>query len=46
LPENPEAQEWAEVYTKIFPPYALLIESYAKVQEVVTRHEQLDSMRV
>jgi nicotinamidase-related amidase len=43
---RPDAQEWAEVYTKIFPPYALLIESYAKAQEVVTRHEQLDSMRV
>ncbi len=40
-----DAQEWAEVYTKIFPPYALLIESYAKAQEVVTKHEQLDSMR-
>jgi len=43
---RPDAQEWAEVYTKIFPPYALLIESYAKAQEVVTKREQLDSMRV
>jgi nicotinamidase-related amidase len=42
---RPDAQEWAEVYTKIFPPYALLIESYAKVQEVVTKHEQLDLAR-
>jgi len=42
---RPDAQEWAEVYTQIFPPYALLIESYAKAQEVVTRHEQLDSAR-
>jgi nicotinamidase-related amidase len=40
-----DAREWAEVYTKIFPPYALLIESYAKAQEVVTKQEQLDSMR-
>jgi nicotinamidase-related amidase len=40
-----DAQQWAEVYTKIFPPYALLIESYAKAQEVVTKNEQLDSTR-
>lgn len=40
-----DAQQWAEVYTKIFPPYALLIESYAKAQDVVTRNEQLDSVR-
>jgi nicotinamidase-related amidase len=40
-----DAQEWAEIYTKIFPPYALLIESYAKAQEVVTKQEQLDSVR-
>jgi nicotinamidase-related amidase len=40
-----DAQEWTEVYTKIFPPYALLIESYAKAQEVVTKQEQLDSIR-
>lgn len=40
-----DAQQWAEVYTKIFPPYALLIESYAKAQEVATKNEQLDSMR-
>lgn len=38
-----DAKEWAEIYTKIFPPYALLIESYAKAQEVVTKHEVLDS---
>lgn len=42
---RPDAQEWAEVYTKIFPAYALLIESYLKAQEVVTRNEQLDSAR-
>ncbi|RUZ75610.1 isochorismatase family protein [Mesorhizobium sp. M7A.F.Ca.US.006.01.1.1] len=40
-----DAQEWAEVYTKIFPAYALLIESYLKAQEVVTKNEQLDSAR-
>ncbi len=42
---RPDAQEWAEVYTKIFPAYALLIESYAKAQEVVLQNEQLDSAR-
>jgi nicotinamidase-related amidase len=42
---RPDAQEWAEVYTKIFPAYALLIESYAKAQEVVFQNEQLDSAR-
>ena len=41
-----DAQEWAQVYTKIFPPYQLLIESYGKAQEVVTKHEVLDSTRV
>jgi nicotinamidase-related amidase len=40
-----DAQQWAEIYTKIFPPYALLIESYQKAQEVATNHEQLDSAR-
>jgi nicotinamidase-related amidase len=40
-----DAQQWAEVYTKIFPPYALLIESYVKAQEVVTKQEKLDSER-
>jgi nicotinamidase-related amidase len=40
-----DAQEWAEVYTKIFPPYRLLIESYNKAQEVVTKHEVLDSQQ-
>jgi len=42
---RPDAQEWAEVYTKIFPAYALLIESYAKAQEVVAKNELLDSAR-
>ena len=40
-----DAQEWAQLYTLIFPPYQLLIESYAKAQEVVTNNEQLDSAR-
>ncbi|MBP6878692.1 MAG: hydrolase [Phenylobacterium sp.] len=40
-----DAQQWAEVYTHIFPPYQLLIESYAKAQEVATNHEVLDSQR-
>jgi nicotinamidase-related amidase len=38
-----DAQEWAEVYTKIFPPYQLLIESYLKAQQVEKDQEQLDS---
>jgi hypothetical protein len=38
-----DASEWAEVYTKLFPPFALLIESYTKAQEVTTKHEQFDS---
>ena len=42
---RPDAQQWAEVYTKLFPSYGLLIESYLKAQEVVTKHEQLDSAR-
>lgn len=40
-----DAQQWAEVYAKIFPPYALLIESYTKAQDVATKHEKLDSER-
>lgn len=40
-----DAKEWAEVYTKIFPPYQLLIESYTKAQQVAVDHEQLDSQR-
>jgi nicotinamidase-related amidase len=42
---RPDAQEWADMYAAIFPPYRLLIESYAKAQEVVTKHEQFDSER-
>jgi hypothetical protein len=31
-------------YSALFPPYQPLIESYSKAQEVVTQHEQLDSV--
>ena len=40
-----DAQQWAEVYTKIFPAYQLLIESYLKAQDVVKNNERLDSQR-
>ncbi|MGO3890872.1 MAG: hydrolase [Paenalcaligenes sp.] len=40
-----DAQQWAHVYTQIFPAYQLLIESYVKAQEVVTNQEVLDSAR-
>lgn len=40
-----DAQQWAEVYTKIFPNYSLLIESYLKAQDVQKHHERLDSQR-
>ena len=40
-----DAEKWAEIYTQIFPEYRLLIESYAKAQEVVTKNEVLDSQR-
>lgn len=40
-----DAQEWAEVYTHIFPAYQLLIESHAKAQDVVKNSEMLDSQR-
>ena len=33
----------AEAYSALFPAYQLLIQIYVKAQEVVTRHEQLDS---
>jgi len=38
-----DAQQWAEAYSAVFPPYQLPIESYAKAQEVATRNEMLDS---
>ena len=40
-----DAQDWADVYTRIFPAYQLLIESYAKAREVESLHETLDSQR-
>lgn len=40
-----DAQPWAEIYTLIFPPYRLLIESYAKARDVESRGEALDSQR-
>ena len=40
-----DAQEWAQVYTQIFPNYQLLIESYVKAQEVQKNGEILDSHR-
>ncbi|QXH35134.1 hydrolase [Pseudomonas muyukensis] len=42
---RPDAAEWAEAYSAVFPHYQLLIESYAKAQAVVTEHQQLDSQR-
>jgi hypothetical protein len=42
---EPLAAQWAEGYAALFPPYQLLIESYSKAQEVVTKHEALDSQR-
>ncbi|MDC8760553.1 isochorismatase family protein [Janthinobacterium fluminis] len=41
-----DALQWAEVYTQIFPEYALLIESYGKAQDVARNSEILDSQRV
>ncbi len=40
-----DAAQWAEIYTKIFPAYQLLIESYGRAQEVVKKNEALDSQR-
>lgn len=40
-----DAQQWAEAYADVFPPYQLLIESYMKAQQVVKNNEELDSMR-
>ncbi|MBD8511958.1 hydrolase [Photobacterium sp. WH77] len=40
-----DAMEWAAIYTKIFPAYQLLIESYGKAQDVVKNNETLDSQR-
>jgi len=40
-----DALQWAEIYTKIFPAYQLLIESYTKAQDVAKNGEVLDSLR-
>ena len=40
-----DAPAWAEIYTKIFPSYQLLIESYTKAQRIVNDHEELGSRR-
>ncbi len=40
-----DSGEWAQVYTQIFPEYQLLIESYAKAQEVERTQETADSMK-
>ncbi|WP_375070424.1 hydrolase [Stenotrophomonas lactitubi] len=40
-----DSQQWAAIYTQIFPNYQLLIESYQKAQDVQKNHEQLDSQR-
>jgi hypothetical protein len=34
-----DAQQWAEAYAAVFPPYQLLIESYLKAQEVAKQNE-------
>jgi nicotinamidase-related amidase len=39
-----DAQQWAEIYASLFPPYQLLIESYTKAQEV-ERSRELASQR-
>lgn len=41
---RPDARQWAEAYSVIFPPYQLLIESHAKAQEVVTHPAKADSV--
>jgi len=42
---RPDAAQWAEAYASLFPPYQLLIESHNKAQEVMVKHEVLDSQR-
>ena len=38
-----DANDWAEIYAKIFPSYQLVIESYMKARQVETDHQQLDA---
>lgn len=42
---RPDAQQWAEAYIGVMPHYELLIESYAKAQQVAKDREPLDSQR-
>ncbi|WP_417662753.1 hydrolase [Pseudomonas sp.] len=42
---RPDAAQWAEAYSHIFPHYQLLIESYQKAQQVAQDGEVLDSQR-
>lgn len=40
-----DAEKWADIYTRIFPEYRLLIESYQKARAVEHDGEALDSAR-
>lgn len=40
-----DAEKWAEIYTRIFPEYQLLIESYQKAREVEHQGEELNSQK-
>lgn len=42
---RPDATQWAEAYSQVFPHYQLLIESYMKAQQVAKDNEVLDSQR-
>ncbi|MBV7477873.1 hydrolase [Pseudomonas sp. PDM31] len=42
---RPDAAQWAEAYSAVFPHYQLLIESYLKAQQVANDNETLDSQR-
>ncbi|MNF66559.1 Isochorismatase family protein [compost metagenome] len=42
---RPDAAQWAEAYSHVFPHYQLLIESYMKAQQVVKDNEVPDSQR-
>ncbi|WP_342245013.1 hydrolase [Pseudomonas sp. OTU5201] len=42
---RPDAAQWAEAYSHVFPHYQLLIESYMKAQQVAKENEVLDSQR-
>ncbi|AOE83997.1 nicotinamidase [Pseudomonas sp. TCU-HL1] len=42
---RPDAAQWADAYSHVFPHYQLLIESYLKTQQVTKDNEVLDSQR-